>query len=90
MRSKVTYVCHPQADRHVRTDQSKFNKMRTYSLEFYLLLGGLRVLLGGLMTIGELWDPDLAGYGVLEALEALEKGAQATGVIHKVGIGQGG
>ena len=70
-----------QADRHVPTDQSKFNKMRTYSLEFYLFLGGLRVLLGGLMTIGELWDPDLAGHAgleALEALEALEKGAQAT------------
>ena len=38
-------------------------------------------------------DADLAGHGVLEAweaLEALEKGAQATCVINKVGIGQGG
>ena len=45
------------------------------------------------MTIGELWDPDLAGHGVLKAskaFEALEKGAKATGVINKVGIGRGG
>ena len=83
----ICNICHPQADRHVPTDQSKFNKMRTYSLEFYLFLGGLRVLLGGLMTIGELWDPDLAGHGVLEALE---KGAQVMGEINKVGIGRGG
>ena len=32
-------ICHPQADRHVPTDQSKFNKIRTYSLEFFLFLG---------------------------------------------------
>ena len=71
-------ICHPLADRHVPTDQSKFNKIHTYSLVFYLFLRGLRVLLGGLMTIGELWDPDLVGHGVLEsseALEALEKAA---------------
>ena len=45
------------------------------------------------MTIGELWGPHLAGDGVLEAseaLEALEKGVQATDVINKVGIGRGG
>ena len=75
------------------TDQSKFNKMHTYSLEFYLFVGGPRVLLGGLITIGELWDPELAGHSVLEAseaLKALEKEAQATSVINKVGIGRGG
>ena len=46
--------------------------MRIYTLEFYLFVGGLRALLGGLITIGELWDPELAGHSVLEASEALK------------------
>ena len=67
--------------------------MHTYSLEFYLFVEGPRVLLGSLITIGELWDPKLAGHGILDAsesLEALEKGAQVMSIINKVGIGQGG
>ena len=63
-------ICHPQADYHVPTDQSKFNKLRTHSLELDLFLGGLRFFWGALVTIGELCDPDLAGHGVLEASEA--------------------
>ena len=39
------------------------------------------------MTIGELWDPDLVGDGLLAASE---RKARAIGVLNKVQIGRGG
>ena len=46
-----------------------------------------------LMTIWELWDPNLVGDGALEALEALEnseRGTRAMGELNKVQICRGG
>ena len=41
--------------------------------DFYLFLSGLRVLLGSLMTMGELWDPGLEGRPVLEKMDLMEE-----------------
>ena len=48
--------------------------------------------MGGLITIGALWDPDLVGASVIAALEASktsERKAWAMGVLNKMQIGRG-